>query len=266
MYGRRLLLTLIASAAIHAAFVLLAPKHAPPAPHPYKERPRPVAVSVQRQAQKRAEAAPAAEPRKEPEPKPEPRKAPEPKPEAPKPPPKEAPPPPKAEAPPPPPAAEPPAPKKPAPMILSNVALNGGVAVQTGSSSNLFGDPTKDAAGFAGGRDAPRTGGDGTGTGSGNGTAAPRKVVVRPPEAMNSVKGVYPEAQRDLGRVVRVELLLTVNAGGEVVDVSVRNGFAPAFDEEAKRTVRKLRFRPATRDGVPIPYEVKWTVVFLPEG
>jgi TonB family protein len=260
MYGRRLLLTLIASLAIHAAFVLLAPRHAPPPPLAYKEHPKPVEVQVRRQA-KPVEAKPKPEaPKPAPEPKPEP---PKPKVEAPKPPPKEAPPPPKAEAPPP--TPEPPAPKKPAPLVLSNVALNGGVAVQTGAQSNLYGDPTRDAAGFQKGTDAPRQAGPG-GDGGGGPPPAPKKVVVKPPEALNDVKGTYPEQHKDLGRVVRVELLLQVDAAGVVVEAQVRTGDLPAFDEEAKRTVRRLRFKPATRDGVPIPYQVPWTVVFLPEG
>ena len=259
MYGRRLVLTMIASVAIHGAIVLLAPRHAATPARTYRERPQPVPVSVLRQQAKALEAMPKPEPAKRPEPKPEPVK---PKTEVPKPTPKEAPPPPKAE--PPPAAPEPAASKKAAPLVLSNVALNGGVQVQTGSESNVFGDPTKDATGFQKGRDAPRTG-DGDGAGAG-GPAATRKVVVKPPEAINDVKGEYPPEHRDLNRVVRVELLLQVNPAGEVVDAQVRKGDLPAFNETAKRTVRRLRFRPATRDGVPIPYQVPWTVVFLPEA
>ena len=259
MYGRRLMLALIASLAMHVAFALLAPKHVPPPPRPYRERMKPVSVSLHRQNAK-AETKPKAEAKKPPEPRPEP-----PKPKAEPPKPKPEPPPPPKEAAPPPKEAPQPA-KKLAPFVLSNVAMNGGVAVQSGSESNVFGDPTRDAKGLETGRDAPRAAGPaGSGTG-GSGTAAPKKIVVKPPEAQNEVKGVYPEQHRDLGRVVRVELLLQVNAAGQVVEVAVRKGDLPAFDEEAKRTVRLLRFKPATRDGVPIPYQVPWTVVFLPEG
>lgn len=260
MYGRRLLLMLIASLALHAAGLLLAPKHAAPPARTYRERPKPVQVSVLKAAAKAIEAEPKPEPPKPPPPKVE---TPKPRPDTPKPPPKEAPP--KAEAPPETPVTPvPPAPKKAAPLVLSNVALNGGVQVQTGSDSNVFGDPTKDATGFQKGRDAPRTG-DGDGTGAG-GPVAPKKVVVRAPEALNDVKGQYPAEHRDLNRVVRVELLLQINPAGEVVDAQVRRGDLPAFNDEARRTVKRLRFRPATRDGVPIPYQVPWTVVFLPEA
>jgi TonB family protein len=264
MYGRRLTLTIIASVAIHAAFVLMAPAHQPPPPRQYRQQPRPVTVSVHRQAAKVASAAAKEAPKKPPEPRPAP---PKPKTETVKPPPPKEAPPPKADPTPPPSTPEPAVPKKPAPFVLSNVALNGGVQVQAGASSNLFGDPAKDAAGFQKGSDAPGSvGGVDSGTGAGGTAAQPKKVVVKPPEAIGDARGAYPPEHRDLGRVVRVELLLTLNPAGEVVDIRVRQGDLPAFDEEAKRTARKIRFRPATRDGVPIPYEIKWTIVFLPEA
>lgn len=261
MYGRRLALAVTLSLGIHALVPLVVPRQPPrtsPPPAARRAPPKPVAVAVVREVQRAAE---------EPLPAPPPRPAPPPPSPAPERP-RKAPPPPR-EAPPPPPKAEPsPAPepkaepRKPAPFVLSNVALQGTVAVQTGTESNLFGDPSRDATGFRKEADRPA----GTGTGAPDGaTREARKPVVKPPKALNRVQGTYPEAHRDLGRVVRVELLLTVSAGGEVTEVQVRKGDLPAFDEEARRTVMRLRFEPATRDGTPIPYQVAWTVVFLPE-
>jgi TonB family protein len=90
--------------------------------------------------------------------------------------------------------------------------------------------------------------------------------VIRPPELTADAKGRYPEAHRDLSRVVRVQLVLALDASGDVTGVEVAKGDLPAFDEEARRTAMRLRFKPATRDGAPIPYKIKWTVVFIPEG
>jgi len=195
-----------------------------------------------------------------------------PTPQPPKTPPKKAPPkkqPPKPAEPPPEapkPAAAPATPGAPTggpprPFVLSNVSLTGGVAVQTGGESNLFGDPAVDARGWKKqGADAP------TGPAVEGGQAAPeRRVVVVPPKPLNDVKGRYPEAYRDENRIVRVELMLKVDDAGAVVDARVLKGDKPAFDDESKRTVQQLRFKPATRDGAPIPYELKWTVVFIPE-
>lgn len=190
------------------------------------------------------------------EPKPAPKKTP-PK----KQPPKPAEPPPEALKPaatPAPPGATPGGP--PRPFVLSNVSLTGGVAVQTGGESNLFGDPAVDARGWKKkGADAP-TGPSGAGQ-----ATEERRVVVVPPKPLNDVKGRYPEAHRDENRIVRVELMLKVDDAGAVVDARVLKGDKPAFDDESKRTVQQLRFKPATRDGAAIPYELKWTVVFIPE-
>jgi len=262
MYGRRLLIAVLLSLGIHVMVPLVVPRQPPRnAPPPARRAPaRPVAVAVVRQVRQAAE-----EPLPPPPPLPAP-PPPAPVPERPRkspPPPREAPPQaPRPEAPPPEPTpkAEP---RKPAPFVLSNVALQGTVAVQTGAESNLFGDPSRDATGFR--KESDRPGGTGTNGPGGDAPREARKPVVKPPKALNRVQGTYPEAYRDLGRVVRVDLLLTVSPAGEVTDVQVRKGDLPAFDEEARRTAMRLRFEPATRDGTPIPYQVAWTVVFLPE-
>ncbi|MBP7124959.1 TonB family protein [Myxococcota bacterium] len=263
MYGRRLALAVILSLGVHALVPLVVPRQPPrtSAPPTRRAAPKPVAVAVVREVQRAAE---------EPLPAPPPRPAPPPPSQAPAPERPRKPPPPPREAPPPPAKAEPsPAPepraepRKPAPFVLSNVALQGTVAVQTGTESNLFGDPSRDATGFR--KEVDRPAGSGTAAADNGAPREARKPVVKPPKALNRVQGTYPEAHRDLGRVVRVELLLTVSAGGEVTEVQVRKGDLPAFDEEARRTVMRLRFEPATRDGTPIPYQVAWTVVFLPE-
>lgn len=153
---------------------------------------------------------------------------------------------------------------KPAPFVLSNVSLSGGVAVQTGSESNLFGDPDVDARGWKkDAPDAPR--GDPNGADSGTGEVE-RRVVIKPPRALNKVKGRYPDSERDRDRIVRVELMLRINAEGRVSGSRVVNGDLEAFNSEASSTVLGLRFSPATRDGRPIAYELKWTVVFIPES
>lgn len=266
--NRKLAIAILASALLHAGIVELAPRRdiQPPKRTPPRAVPVPVEVRKEqvRLAQQAVEAeAPPPEPEPPPPvaPPPRPKAPPKPKAEAPKPAnkpePKPAPrPEPKPEAPPPEPA------RKPAPLVLSNVAMNGGVAVQTGAESNLFGDPSIDAKGWKReGPDAPRRPGTDDG-----GEPAPEKVVIKPPKARNQVQGTYPPEHRDLGRVVRVSLHLQVDAEGNVTDAKVLKGDLPAFDAEAKRAVAGLKFVPATRNGMPIPYPVKWTVVFLPEG
>ncbi len=269
------------SVLMHVGAYLAAPDERPaPPPRPKKVAVRPVPIQVRQDLIRKLEE-PSPEPKpieKTPEPpKPIPKKAepPKPKQEPPKPPPKQEPKPkpPKPVEPPrevPPPPAPPAEPAKPKPFVLKNVALKGSVAVQTGDDSNLFGDPTVSAKGFVKGVDAPSVpGNDGTGgeggTG-GQGGPAKEKVVITQPKALNDVKGQYPQAFRDLRRVVRVELMLTIGSDGAVKSVKVRKGAEQEFNDAAIRAVNQLKFEPATRNGVPIAFNLKWTVVFIPEG
>ncbi|MBM4397333.1 MAG: TonB family protein [Deltaproteobacteria bacterium] len=261
MTGRpAIALAALVSGLIHVGVVEFAPRRDPEPPSATARRAKPVPVRALKQqvrlAPDPARAAKVAEEireatRKVERPKPEPRKkvaslALPPKPATPPPP-----------ASPPPPDAQPP---KPAPLVLSNVALNGGVAVQTGAESNVLGSAAVDATGW---KKPPSPEDAGTANAP---VEAPRKVVIRPPELAVEARGRYPDAHRDLSRVVRVQLVLSVDEKGEVRDVEVTKGDLPAFDDEARRTAMRLKFRPATRDGAPIPYKVRWTVTFIPEA
>lgn len=271
------------SVLMHVGAYVAAPDERPaPPPRPKKVTVRPVPVQVRQDLIRKLE-------RPEPEPQPKPidkppetpktieRKVqpPKPKQEPPKPQPKQEPKPPpsKPVEPPkelPPQPTTPAEPAKPKPFVLKNVALKGGVAVQTGDDSNLFGDPTVSARGFVKGVDAPTVPGaeaaDGGGESGGQAGPAREKVVITQPKALNDVKGQYPQAFRDLRRVVRVELMLTIGSDGAVRSVKVRKGAEQEFNDAAIRAVNQLKFDPATRNGVPIAFNLKWTVVFIPEG
>lgn len=265
-------ISLIVSLGVHAGVVLFAPRNPPPPPRVEKKVVKPVPVSIRKEQIRQIEkdVAKEAEP-KPPEKKPEPPKPVEKKPEPPKPVEKKPEPPkPPVDRPPPveKPPETPPAPvdNKPKPFVLKNVALKGGVAVQTGEDSNLFGDPSVDAKGFKKGIDAPTVPGTEDGSTGGGGQPEKEQVVIRQPKALNDVKGEYPPEYKDLRRVVRVELILTIDAQGGVRDVKIKKGAEQAFNESAIRAVRQLKFEPATRNGTPIAFNLKWTVVFIPEG
>ncbi|HNZ03473.1 MAG TPA: energy transducer TonB [Myxococcota bacterium] len=277
--GVIVVLSLVASLAVHAGVVLLSPRNEPPPPRIAKKVLKPVPVSIRKEQIKKLEEdvakkpdPPKPEPQAEP-PRPEPKKkAAEPPKEPPKTPPKETPKPPEQQKPPeapPKPVDAPPPDNKPKPFVLKNVSLRGGVAVQTGEDSNLFGDPSRDATGFKKGLDVPTQpeGGQEQGGGDGGGTAKQKEqVVIKQPKALNDVKGVYPPEYRDLRRVVRIELILSIDAQGNVGNVKVKKGAEPEFNEAAIKAVRQLRFEPATKNGVPTDFNLKWVVVFIPEG
>ena len=91
-------------------------------------------------------------------------------------------------------------------------------------------------------------------------TAAPAGAVV-PPRPAGGFGGNptphYPREARDNGWEGRVLLLVRVAADGRTAGVSISrsSGFG-VLDDSALRTVRRWRFRPATRGGVAVPASV----------
>jgi TonB family protein len=73
----------------------------------------------------------------------------------------------------------------------------------------------------------------------------------------------YPEAARKAGLGAVVGLELTVGSDGSVKSVRVVRSGGREFDDEALEAARKLRFRPATRDGQPIESTVMFDQQFV---
>lgn len=94
--------------------------------------------------------------------------------------------------------------------------------------------------------------------------AAPSKPKVVPPELTHYEPPVYPPEAWDKGLEARVQLLLTVDETGAVTAAEVVEPVGDGFDEAARTAALKLRFQPATVDGVPrtvrIGFEYSFTV------
>ncbi len=140
---------------------------------------------------------------------------------------------------------------EPAPLVLSNLGLTGGVAVQAGDE-DVFGDPSV-AATKENTRPRPEVD---------EAPAAPPKRVA--PRVIRRASGSYPDDAPHLGRIVEVTLRLQIDETGKVGKVHVVKGAGSAFDREARKTARRLRFKPGTLDDVPTPMWVPWIVVFEP--
>ena len=140
---------------------------------------------------------------------------------------------------------------EPAPLVLSNLGLTGGVAVQAGDE-DVFGDPSI-AATPENTRPPPQVE---------EAPAAPPKRVA--PRIVRRASGVYPNDAPHLGRVVEVTLRLQVDEEGKVAKIHIVKGAGAAFDREARKTARRLRFKPGTLDDVPTAMWVPWVVVFEP--
>ncbi|WP_343897714.1 energy transducer TonB, partial [Craurococcus roseus] len=90
--------------------------------------------------------------------------------------------------------------------------------------------------------------------------------AVSPPGLLDGVRNPepeYPLLNRQRGDQGVVTVLLRISQTGQVteVDVVATSGH-PALDDSARRTVQRWRFRPATRDGVPIAGSIRTSVHF----
>ncbi len=82
---------------------------------------------------------------------------------------------------------------------------------------------------------------------------APPQAFVEAVEHADNERPQYPPAELQAGREDAVELALTIDDCGDVLDVALH---APsrhaAFNREALRVARRWRFDPARRDGVAV--------------
>ncbi len=87
-----------------------------------------------------------------------------------------------------------------------------------------------------------------------------------PPVCLQHARPEYPAAGD--GRRVDAELLLTLDEHGDVSHAEVLGHIPPdapeAFDVAALAAARALRFRPASRDGQPVPVRVRYHMVIAP--
>jgi len=91
----------------------------------------------------------------------------------------------------------------------------------------------------------------------------PAEPVVVAPVLRGYDEPVYPATARQLRREAAVELRVLVDEAGTVVRVEPAGPRAGlGFDEAARRAALSARYRPGTRDGVPVPQEVALTIAF----
>ena len=87
--------------------------------------------------------------------------------------------------------------------------------------------------------------------------------VSTPPRRLHEVKPHYPDARRAAGVEADVLLVVSLDASGRVLSVTVGRGSGDAaFDESARDAARQERFSPALRDGVPVPITFTFTSHF----
>ena len=87
--------------------------------------------------------------------------------------------------------------------------------------------------------------------------------VLTPPRRLREVKPHYPDARRTAGVEADVLLVVSLDAAGRVLSVTVGRGSGDAeLDESARAAARQEQFTPALRDGVPVPTTFTFTTHF----
>ena len=87
--------------------------------------------------------------------------------------------------------------------------------------------------------------------------------VLTPPRRLREVKPHYPDARRAAGVEADVLLVVSLDAAGRVLSVTVGRGSGDAeLDESARAAARQEQFSPALRDGVPVPTTFTFTTHF----
>ncbi|RKH37219.1 TonB family protein [Corallococcus sicarius] len=94
-------------------------------------------------------------------------------------------------------------------------------------------------------------------------SASPEAPVI-PPVPVEAAPPVMPAGVPALTQAVRVVLRLTLDTGGEVSRVEVRESGGEAFDRAAMAAATRWRFEPARRGDVPLEVQVDVPVMFEP--
>ena len=87
----------------------------------------------------------------------------------------------------------------------------------------------------------------------------------QPPLVLSKTSPKYTKEALSKGIEGVVDLLLTINAEGQVIKVQVTKGLGFGLDESAKASVFKWKFKPAIKDGVPMKSEKKIRIRFTVE-
>ena len=79
---------------------------------------------------------------------------------------------------------------------------------------------------------------------------------IKPPTATSAPDPKFPELPADAENRGTVVLLIGVNTRGRVEAVRVLRSDQAAFEKSAVDTVKKWKFKPAQKDGHPVPVQV----------
>ena len=79
---------------------------------------------------------------------------------------------------------------------------------------------------------------------------------ITPPKATKSPDPQYPDLPADTEPRGVVVMLIGVDTRGHVGPVHVVRSSAPVFEKSAVSTVKTWRFKPARKEGKPVPVQI----------
>ncbi|MFY9551718.1 MAG: energy transducer TonB, partial [Thermoanaerobaculia bacterium] len=86
-----------------------------------------------------------------------------------------------------------------------------------------------------------------------SGASEPAPGLIEPPVLMSRVEPAYPEPARRAGIDGTVELEVSIDASGKVIDVEVVRGLPLGLSQAAADAVRRWVYRPARTAAGPVP-------------
>jgi len=88
-------------------------------------------------------------------------------------------------------------------------------------------------------------------------------VAYTMPKRKHQRKPLYPETLKAQGIEEDVPVMVTLDASGKVIKVKIlKETPYPELNESARQSALDEEYEPATRDGVPIPYTLSYTIRF----
>jgi protein TonB len=93
------------------------------------------------------------------------------------------------------------------------------------------------------------------------------QTVDRPPEIIGGYAEVeniktYPPAAEEDDAYGVIWLQCTVSASGVATRIQLARGGHPALETEALNVIQRLEFRPALKDGAPVPTQIQIPIIF----
>ena len=82
---------------------------------------------------------------------------------------------------------------------------------------------------------------------------SPAAQGLRPPAPYRRLRPSYPETAARAEAEATVDVLVDIETDGEVSRIEVVRWAGFGLDEVTVNTIRQMHFRPAMRDGVPVP-------------